>query len=154
MSLPPAYLAEKLTQPLPIKTGGVLRTIRCAADYMLALPDQRAELCNRWRRTAELILGQATMRSSTSGPCADALTSARPDFAPRPLQHVRTLHPSLHLGRHPQAVPAHIAGIERAAELQRLPYRHRQAILTCRPKGPPDSPYPGRIYGRVYGEQG
>ena len=49
--------------------------------------------------------------------------------------HVRTLHPSLHLGRHPQAVPAHVAGIERAAELQRLPYRHRQCrhLLPGRP---------------------
>jgi hypothetical protein len=32
----------------------------------------------------------------------------------------------IHLGRDPQAVPAHITGIEREAELQRLPYRHRQ----------------------------
>jgi hypothetical protein len=34
--------------------------------------------------------------------------------------HVRTHHPSLHLGRHPQALPAHIAGIERAAGLEIL----------------------------------
>jgi hypothetical protein len=37
MSLPPAYLSQKLTQPLPTKAGGVLRTIRCTADHMLAM---------------------------------------------------------------------------------------------------------------------
>jgi hypothetical protein len=38
MSLPPAYLRQKLTQPLPTKDGAVLRTIGEAANYMLALP--------------------------------------------------------------------------------------------------------------------
>jgi hypothetical protein len=34
--LPAAYLAKKLTQPLPIKGGAVLRIIVCASNYMLA----------------------------------------------------------------------------------------------------------------------
>jgi hypothetical protein len=38
MFLPPAYLSQKLAQPLPTKDGGVLRTIGEAAAYTLALP--------------------------------------------------------------------------------------------------------------------
>jgi hypothetical protein len=38
MSLPPAYLSQKLAQPLPTKDGSVLRTIGEAADYILAAP--------------------------------------------------------------------------------------------------------------------
>ena len=57
--LPPAYLSKKLTQPLPIKVGGVLRTIAGASNYMLALPHEHAEFCTRWRHAAELILNQA-----------------------------------------------------------------------------------------------
>jgi hypothetical protein len=37
----------------------VLRTIGDAANYVLALPPERAELCNRWRWAAELIPEQA-----------------------------------------------------------------------------------------------
>jgi hypothetical protein len=59
MSLPSAYLSQKLTQPLPTKGGFVLRTIRCAADYMLALDPAHAEGCNRWRHAAQLLLDQA-----------------------------------------------------------------------------------------------
>jgi hypothetical protein len=55
--LPAAYLTRKLTQPLPIKGGAVLRTIACASNYMLAL--EHADSCNRWRRAAMLILEQA-----------------------------------------------------------------------------------------------
>jgi hypothetical protein len=57
--LPPAYLAKKLTQPLPIKDGAILRTIGEAANYILALPHERAEYCNRWRHAAQLLLAQA-----------------------------------------------------------------------------------------------
>jgi hypothetical protein len=57
--LPAAYLSQKLAQPLPTKGEAVLRTIGEAANYMLALPHERAELRNRWRRAAELILEQA-----------------------------------------------------------------------------------------------
>ena len=33
MSLPREYLSQKLTQPLPIKDGAVLRTIGDAANF-------------------------------------------------------------------------------------------------------------------------
>jgi hypothetical protein len=59
MSLPPAYLSKKLTQPLPTKDGAVLRTIGEAANYVLALPQEQAEHCNRWRHAAQLLLDQA-----------------------------------------------------------------------------------------------
>ena len=52
MSLPAVYLSKKLTQPLPTKGGTVLRTIGDAANYVLALPPERAEHCNRWRHAA------------------------------------------------------------------------------------------------------
>jgi hypothetical protein len=56
--LPAAHLSQKLTQPLPIKSGTVLRTIRCAADYMLTLPHGHVEANNGWRHAATLILEQ------------------------------------------------------------------------------------------------
>jgi hypothetical protein len=59
MSLPPAYLRQKLTQPLPIKGGPVLHTIGEAASYVLSL--DQAEHCNRWRRAAQLLLEQADL---------------------------------------------------------------------------------------------
>ena len=59
MSLPRAYLSQKLTQPLPTKDGAVLRTIGDAANYILALPHERAEYCNRWRHAAKLLLDEA-----------------------------------------------------------------------------------------------
>jgi len=56
--LPPStYLRQKLTQPLPIRGGPVLRTIGEAANYVLELLHARS--CNRWRRAAELLLDQA-----------------------------------------------------------------------------------------------
>ena len=54
MSLPPAYLSKKLTQPLPTKDGAVLCTIGEAANYVLAPPLERAEHC--WRHAARLLL--------------------------------------------------------------------------------------------------
>jgi hypothetical protein len=59
MMLGSAYLSEKLSQPLPTKDGGVLRTIGEAAAYMLALPVEHAEGCARWRHAAQLLLDQA-----------------------------------------------------------------------------------------------
>jgi hypothetical protein len=59
MSLPPAYLSQKLTQPLPTKDGAVLRTIGDAANYILALAPEHAEGCQRWRHAAQLLLDQA-----------------------------------------------------------------------------------------------
>jgi hypothetical protein len=57
--LPAAYLAKKLTEPLPVKGGVVLRTIKCAADYLLSMPQEHAEGCQRWRHAARLLLEQA-----------------------------------------------------------------------------------------------
>jgi hypothetical protein len=59
MALPRAYLSQKLTEPLPSKDGHVLRTIGDAANYVLALPQEQAEHCNRWRHAAQLLLDQA-----------------------------------------------------------------------------------------------
>jgi hypothetical protein len=59
MSLPSAYLSQKLTQPLPIKGGTVLRTIGEAANYVLALPQDQAEFRQRWRHAARLLLDKA-----------------------------------------------------------------------------------------------
>ena len=59
MSLSPAYLSQKLTEPLPTKGGLVLRTVGEAANYVLALPQEQADHCNRWRRAAQLLLDQA-----------------------------------------------------------------------------------------------
>jgi hypothetical protein len=58
--LPPAYLAKKLTQPLPTKDGGVLRTIADARAYMVAMPAER-DGCARWLHAARLILNQADL---------------------------------------------------------------------------------------------
>ena len=59
MSLPRAYLAMKLTQPLPIRGGPVLRTVGEAANYVLELPQSQVEGCQRWRQAAQLLLDQA-----------------------------------------------------------------------------------------------
>ena len=58
-SLPRAYLSQKLVQPLPTKEGVILRTVGEAANYVLALPPERAEHRNRWRHAAKLLLDQA-----------------------------------------------------------------------------------------------
>ena len=50
MSLP-AYLRNK--------GATVLRTIGEVANYVLALPPERAEYCNRWCHAARLLLDQA-----------------------------------------------------------------------------------------------
>ena len=65
MSLPPAYLSQKLTEPLPTKGGHVLRTIGDAANYVLALPQEQAVQCNRWRRAVELLLDQADVAAAS-----------------------------------------------------------------------------------------
>ena len=57
--MPASYLTQKLTQALPTKDGAVLRTIGEAANYILALPHEQAEHCNRWRHAAKLFLDQA-----------------------------------------------------------------------------------------------
>ena len=56
--LPPEYLAKKLTQPVPTKGGGVLRTIADTRAYMVAMPPAH-DGCARWVHAAQLILEQA-----------------------------------------------------------------------------------------------
>jgi hypothetical protein len=65
MTLRPAYLTKKLSYPLPTKDSSVLRTIRDAGDYLLALPPHR-ELRNHWQRARELILEEADIEAVTS----------------------------------------------------------------------------------------
>ena len=68
MSLPPAYLSQKLTQPLPTKGGAVLRTIGDVRAYMIAMPAAH-DGCARWLHAAKLILGQADgQRREPAGP--------------------------------------------------------------------------------------
>jgi hypothetical protein len=53
-----AYLAKRLTRPLPTKDGGTLRTVAEVRAYMVALPKDR-ELSARWQHAAELLLAEA-----------------------------------------------------------------------------------------------
>ena len=53
----PAYLSQKLDQPLPTKDGGTLRTIGQAVDYMTGIGKKR-ELRSQWQRVAKLILAK------------------------------------------------------------------------------------------------
>ena len=48
-----AYLSEKLRRPLATKDGDVLHTVSDAADYMVALPQDRRRA--HWQRAAQLI---------------------------------------------------------------------------------------------------
>jgi hypothetical protein len=57
MSLPPRYLATKLTEPLPTTDGGTLRTISDAIEYMTELPKDR-ELKQAWQHAAKLIIAR------------------------------------------------------------------------------------------------
>src|SRR5262249_7572288 len=50
----PAYLPQKLDQPLPTKDGGTLRTIRETVDYMTGIAKKR-ELPSQWQPVAKLI---------------------------------------------------------------------------------------------------
>ena len=54
----PAYLSQKLDQPLPTKDGGTLHSVLDARTYMLALSKDR-ERNARWQRAAELLLDGA-----------------------------------------------------------------------------------------------
>ena len=53
----PAYLSQKLDQPLPTKDGGTLRTMREACDYMTSM-DKKRELRSHWQRACKLILAK------------------------------------------------------------------------------------------------
>ena len=51
------YLAQSLRRPLPTKDGGTLRTVADAANYILALPEERRR--THWDRTVQLLLDMA-----------------------------------------------------------------------------------------------
>ena len=53
-----AYLSQRFIQPIPTKDGKVLRTVREAREYMLALPAGRASR-EQWQQTAKLLLDEA-----------------------------------------------------------------------------------------------
>jgi hypothetical protein len=64
MSLPPRYLATKLSEPLPTTDGGTLHTIGDATRYMTKLPKHREEK-NAWQYAAKLILNRAPVDAVT-----------------------------------------------------------------------------------------
>src|SRR3954454_7729985 len=51
------YLAQTLRRPLPTKDGWTLRTLADAANYILALPEDRRR--THWDRTVHLLLDMA-----------------------------------------------------------------------------------------------
>jgi hypothetical protein len=51
------YLAQRLRRPLPTKDGGTLRTMGDAANYIIALPEDRRR--THWDRAAQLLLDLA-----------------------------------------------------------------------------------------------
>ena len=55
--LGPAYLSQELRRPLPTKDRGVLQTVADAADYMVALPEERR--LAHWQCAAQLLLDGA-----------------------------------------------------------------------------------------------
>src|SRR5262249_23795966 len=54
----PAYLPQKLDQPLPTKDGGTLRTIREAVDYMKPASPRSESCAASGKRVANLILAK------------------------------------------------------------------------------------------------
>jgi hypothetical protein len=64
MPLRPAYLKSKLSRPLPIKGGGVLRTVAEARAYMIALPPLR-ETRLHWQRAAALMMAEVDVADLT-----------------------------------------------------------------------------------------
>jgi putative transposase len=53
MLRPDPYLSKKLTRPLPTKDGGVLRTVKDARTYMMALSKHR-EASAQWQIATKL----------------------------------------------------------------------------------------------------
>jgi hypothetical protein len=52
------YLSQDLTEALPTKGGGILKTIKDAYDYFAALPPHRAMRAH-WRNASAAILEEA-----------------------------------------------------------------------------------------------
>ena len=63
-TLPKAYLARKLAEPLPTTDGGVLTTIGDAIKYMTALPKHR-EMGKAWQHAAKLIIAREPVEAIT-----------------------------------------------------------------------------------------
>jgi hypothetical protein len=65
MLRPAPYLSQKLTRPLHTKDGGVLRTVKDARTYMMALSKHR-ETSAQWQRAAAMLLEQADVTDLSS----------------------------------------------------------------------------------------
>jgi len=60
----PNYMTKKLSYPLPIKDGAVLRTVQEARDFLLTLSPQR-KMRNHWQHACELTLEEADPKAVT-----------------------------------------------------------------------------------------
>jgi hypothetical protein len=78
------YINQTLRRPLATKDGGSLRTLADAANYIIALPEDRRR--SHWDRTAQLILDMADP-SEISRQLELALFYDRQLNLKRPLQH-------------------------------------------------------------------
>ena len=78
-----AYLKSKLSRPLPIKGGGVLRTVTEAKAYMIALPALR-ETRQHWQHAAALMMAEADVYSSITNSTSRrwTLRPSRPALLP------------------------------------------------------------------------
>src|SRR5215475_8215123 len=76
--LSPAYLARKLTSPIPTKDGGTLNTIGEACEYMAAIGKER-ELRPHWQRVRELMLQEADVAALSSRVLLAVLKDAKLD---------------------------------------------------------------------------
>jgi hypothetical protein len=65
MLRPAPYLSKKLTRPLPTKDGGVLRTVKDARTYMMALSKHR-KTSAQWQRAAAMLLEQVDVTDLSS----------------------------------------------------------------------------------------
>ena len=64
------YLAQTLRRALPTKDGGTLRTVADAANYIVALPEDRRR--THWDRTVQLLLDMGDhprSAASSNSPC-------------------------------------------------------------------------------------
>jgi hypothetical protein len=65
MLRPDPYLSKRLTRPLPTKDGGVLRTIKDARNYMMAL-SKHSKASAQWQRVAAMLFEQADVTDLSS----------------------------------------------------------------------------------------
>jgi hypothetical protein len=67
MLRPAPYLTQKLTRPIPITDGGMLRTVLHARTYMLGL-SRAGELRTQWQRACELLLAEDDVADLSRAP--------------------------------------------------------------------------------------